>query len=40
MDVVEEEDDDKTEGKGHPVSMKCHRQDQTLGWLPMHKEAR
>ncbi len=37
---VEEEDDDKTEGKNHRGSMKCHRQNQTLAWLSMHKGTR
>jgi hypothetical protein len=40
MDAVEEEGDDKTEGKNHRGNMRYHRQNQMLAWLPMHKEAR
>jgi hypothetical protein len=40
MDAVEEEGDDKTEGKNHQGNMRCHRQNQTLGWLPTYKGKR
>jgi hypothetical protein len=39
MDAVEEKGDDKTEGKNHRESMRCH-QDQILVGHLMHKEAR
>jgi hypothetical protein len=40
MGGVEEEGDDKTEGKNHRESMRRHRQNQTLALLSMHKGAR
>jgi hypothetical protein len=40
MDAVEEEGDDKTEGKNHRACMRSHRQNQMLAMLPMHKGKR